>query len=205
MDMVGRESEVETIAAFLRDGSASVLVLEGEAGIGKTTLWRAAVEKARGRGYRVLSASAARAETQLSFTAIRDLVDDAFDEISAELPPPQRRALAVTLLREEPSGPPPEESAIAIAFLTAIRALGHRGPTLLAVDDVQWLDPASAAPLQHLLHRLEPGGPLVLLSRRVEDGAELPLALARLDERRLRLLRVGVLSPGALGRILHGR
>src|SRR5919198_6395286 len=130
-DVVGRDHELASVEAFLADSHARVLLIEGEAGIGKTTLWRAAVHAARGRGYRVLASSASGSETQLSFTALHDLLDGAFDEVADELPPPQRRALAVTLLREEPQGPPPEQSAIAVAVLNVLRLVGSQAATVV--------------------------------------------------------------------------
>lgn len=69
------------------------LVIEGEAGPGKTTLWNAGIAEARERGYRVLACAAAGSEAQLSFTALRDLLADVFDDVADKLPAPQRRAL----------------------------------------------------------------------------------------------------------------
>ena len=94
-----------------------MLSFEGEPGIGKTTVWRVAVDSARARGHTVLTCSAAAAEAQLSHTALRDLLADHFVAIADRLHDPQRRALATTLLREEPSGDPPAQGAIAVAFL----------------------------------------------------------------------------------------
>ena len=121
------------------------------------------------------------------------------------VPGPQRRALAVTLLREEPGGRPPEQGAIAVAFLTLLRTIAARGPTLLAVDDVQWLDTATEAPLRFVLRRLDPEAVGVLLAHRAEKDGPIPLGLDRLGPHRFRVLRLGELSVGALGRILHER
>src|SRR6059058_4740349 len=98
--LVGRGREFAAVDAFLDDGAARILVLEGEPGIGKTTVWRAAVAAARERGFVVLASTAAEAENQLSFTALRDLLEPAFEDVADELPSPQRQALAVTLLHE---------------------------------------------------------------------------------------------------------
>src|SRR5436190_19830757 len=164
--VVGRGHELEAIAHVLdaAQKAGRVLMLEGEAGIGKTTVWRAGVEQGQEWGYRVLATAAAGAEAQLSFTALRDLLGDAFDEVAEEIPSPQRRAMRVVLLREEPAGPPPQPDAIAVAFLTTLRALAARAPVLLAVDDVQWLDTALAAPLGYALRRLGSEAVAVLLS-----------------------------------------
>src|SRR5919198_3541175 len=114
--VVGRDLELAAIASFLdlADGAPRALVVEGEAGIGKTTLCRASVRSARERGYLVLECAGDRSETQLSFAALRDLLDDVFDEVADELPPPQRQALAVILLRDESSGAPPTPETIAV-------------------------------------------------------------------------------------------
>ena len=101
-DVVGREEEVAALAEFLeaRARLPGLLVLEGEAGIGKTTLWRHGVELAGERGYRVLSCSGSSSEAQLSFVALGDLLGDALQEVLPALPSPQSKALAVALLLE---------------------------------------------------------------------------------------------------------
>ena len=203
-EIVGRVAELDAITSWLDGSSPPILLLEGEAGIGKTTLWRAGVEEARERGLRVLAASSVQSETQLSFTTFRDLVGDAFDDVADGLPSPQRRALEVTLLREEPEGTAPDRGAIGVAFLSVLRALGERERTLVAVDDVQWTDAASQAPLRYALRRLEPGeGVCIFLARRVDEASSVPLELDRLDAGAIDRLRIGPLSVGALGHIFH--
>jgi DNA-binding CsgD family transcriptional regulator len=206
MDTVGRDRELAAIASFLEaeQTGARILLLAGEAGIGKTTLWRAGVDAARGLDLRVVASSGAEAEAQLSFTALRDLVGDAFDDVADELPRPQRRAMEVVLLRDEATGVPPSPDTIAIAFLSTLRVLAARAPTLLAVDDVQWLDPSSAAALTYALRRLDSEALFVLLSYRTEKGSS-PLMLDRLDQERVQVLEVDALTIGALGNILHAR
>jgi DNA-binding CsgD family transcriptional regulator len=204
--IVGRDAELDALETWLEMPSSRVLLLEGDAGIGKTTLWRAGVVRARERGHRVLTAEAVQAETQLSFTALRDLLEGAFDDVADELPGPQREALGVTLLHEAPRGPPPERGAIAVSVVTALNALAARGPVLVAVDDVQWLDSASRTTLGYVLRRLESEPVGVLLARRTTAGtAELPLGLDRLDVDRRQVHRLGPLSIGALGHVLHER
>ena len=204
-EVVGRDSELEAIDGWLDRPQPSVLLIEGEAGIGKTTLWHIGVERARARGLRVLTCAAARSEATISFTALRDLLDDSFDDVADELPSPQRRALAVTLLREEPSGAPPEQGVIAVSFLTAVRALAAQTPTLLAIDDVQWLDPASVAPLQYALRRLDHQLLSILLARRTTEEATTPAVLSHLNDGIVEVLPAQPLSIGAIGRILHLR
>jgi hypothetical protein len=89
--ILGRDAELAEVESFVGSGSGgpSALLLEGPAGIGKTTLWRAGVSFARARGHRVLSCRAAEAEARLSYAALGDL----FDFELPDLPAPQRRAL----------------------------------------------------------------------------------------------------------------
>jgi DNA-binding CsgD family transcriptional regulator len=205
MEPVGRDRELETVSWFL-DGleSTRILLLAGEAGIGKTTLWRATVERARRCGYRILACTAAMAETQLSFTGLRDLLGEAFDDVAGELPSPQRQALAVTLLREEPAGGPPDPGSVGVAFVAALRGLAARDRLLLAADDVQWLDAPSAGAIAYALRRLDRERVAVLLSHRADAETSPPRVLDRLP-RDVRTCTIGPLSVGALGRVLHDR
>ena len=85
--VVGRDAELASIRNFvtgISDG-ASALVLEGEAGMGKTTLWRAGVEAAEAAGLCVLQAEPAESETALSFSGLGDLLDPVLDEALAPL------------------------------------------------------------------------------------------------------------------------
>jgi DNA-binding SARP family transcriptional activator len=77
IDVVGRDEELAVVRAFLDavDRLPATLAIEGEAGIGKTTLWRAATDYAEWRGYRVLSTRPAQAESQLSYTGLADLLE----------------------------------------------------------------------------------------------------------------------------------
>src|SRR5213596_3016665 len=105
----GRQPELATISTVL-DAIPSgpvALILGGEAGIGKSTLWLDALSRARARSYRVLSCRPTESEAKLSFAALGDLLDDVVDEALQGLPPPQRSALEIALLRTEATGSPP--------------------------------------------------------------------------------------------------
>ena len=159
------------VAAFLDalPSGPCGLVLEGPAGIGKTTLWRAGAAQAAGRSYTVLSCRPAESEATLSFAALGDLLDGVLGQVLPRLPPPQRRALKVALLLEDPGGSPPEQRAVAVAFLAVIRHLSELGPVVLAVDDLQWLDDPSARVLEFALRRLG-GEPTGLLASARDPG-----------------------------------
>ena len=204
--IVGREAELGAVERFL-DGvptGPTALVIEGEAGIGKTTVWLAAVEAAESRALRVLKARPAESEAKLSYAALADLVGAAFDETRAMLPPVQERALGAALLRAE-ADEATHARTTATALVTVLATLAAQGPVLVAVDDVQWLDPASEEALAFAVRRL-PSGLGVLVARRAEPGGELPLGLARaLPEERLGRIAPGPLSLAALHHLVKAR
>jgi DNA-binding CsgD family transcriptional regulator len=195
----GRGRELGAVAAFLdrlRSGPSGLL-LAGEAGIGKTTVWSAGVDDAVARSYLVLSSRPAEAEATLSFAALGDLLAEVIERVLPALPPPQRNALRVALLLEDPAGSAPEPRAVCAAFLGVIRCLAAQGPVVIAVDDLQWLDGPSAVTLDYALRRLgnEPVG--LLASVRVAGGGPAsPPAGAGLPAGCLGHLRIGPLAPG---------
>jgi DNA-binding CsgD family transcriptional regulator len=201
--IVGREAELAAIAAFSRSVSEPrALVLSGGPGIGKTTLWEAGVELARERGLRVLSARASAAETGLSSAALIDLLDGVGREELAALAPPQLSALEVALFRANPTGTPPGAHAISLGFLNAVRLLANRGPLLVAVDDVQWLDHASGDALAFCARRLDTQAVAFLLARRPGPSSGLERAL---EGKPVERLEVGPLTLGATRRVLSER
>jgi predicted ATPase len=203
LEVVGRELELATIAAFV-DGSASgvrALVLEGEAGVGKTTLWLAGVDAARERGHWVLESRPAAAEARFAFAGVSDLLGGVLAEVLDTLPTPQADALRAALLLKRAGDAPPNERAVAAGALSALRTLCAVRPVLLAVDDVQWLDPPSAAVLAFAWRRLrdEPAG-LLLAGR-----AGVPAHGSLVEAERVERLAVGPLSLGATHRLLQAR
>jgi DNA-binding CsgD family transcriptional regulator len=200
-ELIGRDDELEEISAFLDEPQAlpSVLLLDGEAGIGKTTLWRHGVAEAGRRGYRVLSSSPAEAETDLAYASVADLLEGALAETEGALPVPQRRALRIALALDDVGDAELEHQALARALLGALRHLASRSRILVAVDDVQWLDASSAAALAFAVRRLRDEPTAFLLSSRVGENA------FALPADRLRRIVVGPLSLGALRRLIEQR
>jgi DNA-binding CsgD family transcriptional regulator len=207
-EVIGRDAELEALESFVGGlgAGASAVVLEGDDGIGKTTLWRVCVEQAKAREVRVLAARPAESETALSFAGIRDLLDASRDEALAALPAPQRRALSCALLVDEDDGPPPDAHAIGVALLTALRGLSAVRPLLIAVDDVHWLDAESTAGLVFACRRLGDAPVGLLLARRsgLETGLAAELARA-LPPDRHRALVLGPLGAEALGEVIRQR
>src|SRR5438034_9791344 len=206
-EIVGREAELASLNAFIGEveGGAAALVLEGEAGVGKTTLWEAAVGHARALGLTVLSSRPAEAERGLGNVGLGDLLEGVVDDVLSALLTPRRRALQVALLREEASGDPVDRRTLAVAVHDALQLLSDRGPTLIAVDDVQWLDPSSSGALGFALRRLDGRPVLLLLTRRLAEGAHQSELERALPPDRVRRLLVGPLSVGALHRFLRDR
>ena len=205
--IIGRDQELESLRAFLgvADAEPRVLLLEGEPGIGKTTLWEAALA-ATERSHRTLTARPAEAEMELSFTGLGDLLSGAAEAALPDLPDPQRRALEVALLLEPGTASAPEQRAVAAGLLGALRCLGQEGPVLVAIDDVQWLDASSATAVAYALRRL--GGERIdfLLAQRAEPGASPALGLDRPPPSlRVTRMEVGPLSLAALQRLLSDR
>src|SRR5205823_1450111 len=116
--ILGRDAELSEVDRFLEDvpDGPAALVLEGVAGIGKTTLWQAAGNLARTRDFRVLTTRAAESEARLSYTALGDLLEGELDDAVQGLPPPQRAALETALLRTT-TGAAPDQRAVSLASL----------------------------------------------------------------------------------------
>ena len=204
-ELIGRQEELSQLGGFLESLAAGprALLLEGEAGIGKTALWQAGLAHARARGQRTLACRPAGSEVRLSFVALGDLLAGVLEEALPDLPVPQRRALEVALLLAEPEAEPPDQRAIGLALLNVLRTLSSAGPLLVAIDDAQWLDPPSAAVLAFALRRLaaEPVG--VLATVRLTGGEPPAVALEPwLPAERLRL---GPLTLAAVYELLRTR
>lgn len=204
--VVGREVELKSLERFVSDVRAwpSALIIEGTAGIGKSTLIEAAAGAAA-HSCSVLRCSPADRESTLSFAALRDLLEGAYEDTAEALPTPQRRALAIALLREEPQVPL-DRGAVSAAFLTLLRERSREGKILLVVDDAQWLDRATATVVSFAVRRLteEPIG--LLIAHRSDGGEPIPLGLDRaLAPGHLQRLILGPLSLGALQTMLRSR
>jgi DNA-binding CsgD family transcriptional regulator len=209
-EIVGREADLQALGGLLdrmRHGFAA-LVLVGDAGIGKTALLSAAVASARERHSRVLSCRPAEAEARLSFAALADLLVDAIDdEVRGALSEPQLEALDVVLLLQSPGKTPIDQRTISAAVLSTLRTLAQRGPLVLAVDDLQWLDPASTSALAFAVRRLQDHDQIGVLAtvRSWSPRRGLHDLLDELAAREARRLEVAPLDASTIGRIITQR
>jgi DNA-binding NarL/FixJ family response regulator len=208
VELVGRERELEAGRRFLAavpQGTAGLL-FRGEAGIGKTVLWRQIADEACGLGYRVLISRCSQAEMPLGFVTLADLLEDVVGEVVDELPPAQRSALGFALRLSDPETGAPDALTVSRGVLGVLRLMAASAPVVLALDDLQWIDPASARVLTFALHRLESEQVGVLVTHRGSEAEGERIALAAtLAEGRLEELELGPLSLGALHHLVRTR
>ncbi|WP_234834814.1 helix-turn-helix transcriptional regulator [Mycolicibacterium stellerae] len=189
---MGRSVELSAVADLLSSARVepSRLLLEGESGIGKTTVWSTALELAREEGFQVLSTRPAASESVLAYASLADMLAGVDAAHWADLPAPQQLALDRVLLRANADGGATDPRAVAAGFLSVVERLATQSPVLLAVDDMQWLDSSSEAALTFAVRRLC-GHVAFLGAARVDSVGSSGGTLVRLGEseqlRRVRL------------------
>jgi DNA-binding CsgD family transcriptional regulator len=202
--VVGREAELFEVAAFLdeRPVAPAALVVEGDAGIGKTTIVRAALERAQHAGLRVLIARPAAGEAELPFAGLGDLLAGVGDDAVGALAAPQREAIDAAVGRSDGAV---NEYALSRGVLELLRTWAVGGDVLLVVDDAQWLDRPTSAALAFALRRLGsvPLRALIAVRRANGAAAEPPLGVAEWEM--LRRLVLGPMSATELGAVLRNR
>lgn len=177
MELVGRRAErelLEDVLARAAAGYSRVLVVRGEPGIGKTALLTHAQDMASRSGFRVETSLGIEAEAQFAFAALHQLCAPLHEYVAA-LPEPQQAALGVAFGRR--SGPAPDRFLVGLAVLHLLAEAAEGHPLLCIVDDVQWLDLASAQVLAFVARRLgRERIALVLAARDLHDGDVDPFA-----------------------------
>jgi len=210
----GRNAEVHAVTEFLAraEKGPAGLVVEGEAGIGKTTLMLEAGGLAEGRGFRVLSARGSPTEVTYAYGSMVDLLGAVDDVVLAELPQVQRLALDRAVVGGGAEGTrATDERMVATAFLAVIERVATHTPVLLVVDDAQWLDASSRAVIGYTARRLTGHVGLVLSFRTGDpDSADArtwlqfrqPDTMTRVQLRPLSLGGLHALVAARLGRTL---
>ena len=190
--VVGRDGVLES--AFASVQRTGRLLIEGPAGIGKTALLRALLDRAAAHGMIVLRCAPTEAEAALPLAALADLLTPLADTLDG-LPPPQRSAVRSALLLEAESAPL-DERALASAARAILDTSAASNPAglLVAIDDAPWLDPPTERALQFALRRSSVAV-RVVITRRTGDRTDprVPLELdAHSPIERLSLAPLGV-------------
>jgi hypothetical protein len=198
--LLGRASEREALDRLLenvRGGQSAVLVIRGEAGVGKTALLHHCARQAA--GFRVARIAGVESEMELPFAGLHQLCAPMMGRLGA-LPEPQQAALGVALGLS--SGAAPDRFLVALAALSLLAEVAAERPLLCFVDDAQWLDAASRQVLGFVARRLlAESVAIVFAVRDATDERELvdlpELALGGLPEEDARAL-LGTVIPGRL-------
>ena len=202
--LIAREVEldrVETWLGFLAEGPGALLIW-GDVGIGKTSLWTAALDRATARGIRVLQARAVEGELPLGFATLGDLLATEVEPVLGDLPEPLAQAMsaAVTLGGSTVSDDP---LLVGRATLAAIRALARDAPLVIAVDDAPWVDAPTARALAFAARRL--GGMRVGFALTLREGAIDPIGIGSAMVGRAVRIDLNGMSFGAIGHLVRTR
>ncbi|MER7556646.1 AAA family ATPase [Nocardioides sp. NPDC126508] len=150
--LFGREPAFRALADAVDVGGYAVV--SGDPGLGKTSLLRAAGQFADRTGRRLLSITPTDFDRGLPFAGLAELLAQCPPGASEELPGPQRRALAVALQQDDPDGAEVDPLAVPLALRTLLTSLCRQGRVALVLDDIQWLDHATAGCLSFALRRI---------------------------------------------------
>lgn len=211
--IVGRAHEVAVLDGFLADAHAqpSAVLIEGEPGIGKTTLLDALIARADERDHAVLVCRPSRSEMDLSYVGLVGLLGQVPEHDINALPDPQARVLRMVLRREEPDAAF-DRLSLGVALVAAVRALASIRTVLIAIDDVQFLDHPTARTLAFALRRLAGAGVRVALVRsgggldqaNTDEPVDWRTELTRaMPGGRFSTVRIGPIGPSELSRILR--
>ena len=149
VDRVGERDVLERLVAGIRAGQSRVLVLRGEAGVGKTALLRHLSTAAS--GFRIARAAGVESEMELAYAGLHALCASMLGRLD-QLPDPQRDALSTAFGLS--AGPPPDRFLVGLAVLGLLADAAEEQPLLIMVDDAQWLDRVSAQTLAFVARRL---------------------------------------------------
>jgi DNA-binding CsgD family transcriptional regulator len=163
----GRRDECAVLDRLLdeaRGGRSGALVVEGEAGVGKTALLDYAIASAS--DLRVLGAVGVESEMELAFAALHQLCAPVLDRLE-RLPVPQRDALLTTFALR--AGPVPDRFLVGLAVLSLLSEVADESPLVCVVDDAQWLDRASAQCVAFVARRLVAESVVMLFAAREQS------------------------------------
>ena len=188
--LLGRREEcaaLDRLVADVREGASRVLIVRGEAGVGKSALLgyfsrRIAGETGRGGDWRVVSAAGVQSEMEMAYSGLHQLCTPLLDHLD-ELPAPQRDALATVFGLS--AGPAPDRLLVGLATLSLVAQAAEHQPLACIVDDAQWLDGASAQMLAFVARRLLAEPVALVCAARTGIGDNVMAGLPELDIRGL--------------------
>lgn len=191
--LIGRDDEIAQLESYLTtiDEAGAAVVLVGDPGVGKSALQSQLIFSARSRGFEVLQARGSEAETYLPFASLHQLVRPLFPYLD-QLSVGQRDALLAAFGMSEQGAAEP--FLISLAVLELIVDAARRGPVLVSLDDMHWMDQPSVAAIGFLARRL--AGERVLLVASTRPSA------AILDDPVTIRVPVDALSSAAAGALL---
>ena len=179
MKLLGRQAECEVLDRLLNDaveGRSRVIVLRGEAGIGKSALLGYVSERAHGT--RLVRAAGVESEMELAYNGLHQLCAPMFDHLE-RLPQPQRTALETVFGRSE--GPAPDRFLVGLATLTLFADAAEHQPLVCIVEDAQWLDQVSAQILAFVARRVLAERLTIVCAARTGTGKEVLAGLPELS------------------------
>jgi DNA-binding CsgD family transcriptional regulator len=201
--LFGREDALQSIDEVLVSGGSALAI--GDPGAGKSSLLRAAAQLAKVHRRKVLSVTPTQFDQGLPFAGLAELIGQLPDGADISLPAPQRRALAVALQRAEPDGREADALAVPLAVRGLLTQFTESAPAALVIDDLQWLDQASAGSLGFALRRISvhPQRLSVLVATRPERGAGADLIRCLAEP--LHEFSLSPLDDWAIGQLLRKR
>ncbi|MDT5017177.1 MAG: hypothetical protein QOD39_3337, partial [Mycobacterium sp.] len=168
MDLIDRRAEcglLDEVLQGVRSGESRVLVLHGDPGVGKSALMAYLAEQAS--DCRLVRATGVESEIELAYAALQQLCAPLLDRLD-RLPVPQRDALSTAFGLS--AGPPPDRLLVGLAVLSLLSDVAEDQPLVCLIDDLQWLDTASAHTLGFLARRLGAEPAALIMATRVLDA-----------------------------------
>ncbi len=207
MARIGRGAEALAVSAFLEAARTrpAALVIDGEAGMGKTTQWWAAIHQARRQGYCVLSAQAAQTESVMVYGVLADLLSGVEETLWADDVPSQQAAALRHVTDPGTPGGSDDRRTVATGFLSLIHRLAERMPVIIAIDDAPWADRSSRDALAFAARRLTGPVGVLITERRAPHEPSATGWLQLMHPESMQTVTVHPLSLGRLHAVLSER
>lgn len=208
VELLGRDREISALLEAMkraRHAGPLAIVIDGEAGIGKSALWSAGLETARDEGAALLIHRAVVSESVWAFGGLGDLLGPPLPSIAQDLPGPRRRAIESALLLVEPVSEQFSARAIGLGVLDVLNLLSDVGPVVIAIDDAHWLDASTGHVLGFALRRLRSAPVALLVTVRSPTNDPTPLLAQIGDALPVERIHAGPLSMVAMRGLVRAR